>query len=425
MVDAVVGDARAPRYLKSARIIDGRSAWAFAGGVLVEGERIGAVYREEAEGPLPLGTRVVDLGGRTLMPGLIDCHTHLIYSGYRDLAAFDADSLELATIKAARNAGVLLAHGFTSVRDMGCRGNVAVAVRDAVAQGLIPGPRVRASGQVISPTGGLGDPHPAWMHSDSPFGLVADGVDEVVRAVRRQVKLGVDNVKIGASGGEIAPFHRSYQPSFSLRELQATVEVASSFGRTVGAHAQATQAIKDALRAGVTTVEHGTYMDDECLELFLETGTFYVPTLCTVFSFIERGEATGAPRRAIDECRANQGPWVASVRRAREAGVRIAVGSDVGNRYLQGSNARELQLLVRHGGLSAMEAIQAATVTAAAAIGVADQVGTLEPGKLADLLILEDNPLDTVAVLQDVNKIAVVMQGGRVVARRGRVTADE
>ncbi|MBI3966130.1 MAG: amidohydrolase family protein [Chloroflexi bacterium] len=395
-----------------ARLVDGRGGPAVVdAALLVEGERIAQVG-PAASIRLPEGrVEQVDLGGQTLIPGLIDCHVHFTYSLHPSLAAIDREDLELTTLKAARNAETLLQAGYTSVREVGCRGNLAAAVRDAIRLGLVSGPRVVAAGQIITTTAGLLDLYPAWLSNRAGMGRVADGPEEIVKAVREQIKLGVDHVKLEASGAAVGAFARSWEPTMSYQELVAAREAAARYGRPVAIHAEAAQAIEDGLRAGVHTIEHGTYVTDEALRMWRDAATILVPTLCISHSFIERGRETGAPQSVIDEFKLTQPTWIESFGRAYAAGVKIATGSDIGNRYPHGWNAKEIELFVRYG-MSPSDAIVAATRNAAEVLRLSDQIGTLEPGKYADFLVVDGDPLADVTVLQRRDRLTKIVKGG-------------
>ncbi|MFI5021396.1 MAG: amidohydrolase family protein [Alphaproteobacteria bacterium] len=417
--DAALLAAGAPRLrLLHGRVIDGLGAPPIEDGyVELEGARIAALGPMSAL-PRESGVPSVDVGGRTLMPGLIDCHAHLVYSGFRSLEEVDRCTVETAAINAALNAGKVLAAGYTTVRDVGTIANVAVAVRDAVRQGKLPGPRIVASGQIISPTGGLGDTLPPhWERKWGGLGILVDGADAIRKVVRQQIRNGVDNIKLAASGVEVGPYAHSWMTTFSEEEVRVAIEEAHRWGRSVAIHAQSYDAVKFALRAGVDTVEHGTRMDEEAIALFKRSPSILVPTLCTLFSVLELGDKLDLLPKQREEMAVNEPLWLASVERAHAAGIPIAAGGDLGNRFPHGTNARELEYLVR-AGLSPREAIQAATGTAARALKLDKLTGALEAGRRADVLVLDGDPLADVRLLQEPERLALVLKDGRAVAGR-------
>jgi imidazolonepropionase-like amidohydrolase len=323
------------------------------------------------------------------------------------------------------NARKVLEAGYTTIRDVGTIANVAVAVRDAVAAGKVPGPRIVASGQILSPTAGLGDTLPPhWQRRWGGLGYLVDGPDAVRKAVRRQIRNGVDNIKLAASGVEVGPYAYTWMTTFSEEEVRVAIEEAHRWGRTVAIHAQSYDAVKFALRAGVDTVEHGTRMDDEAIALFKGSPSILVPTLCTLFSVIEMGERLNLMPKQREEMAVNEPLWLDSIRRAHEAQIPIAAGGDLGNRFPHGSNARELEYLVR-AGLTSLEAIEAATGTAARALKRDTLTGALEAGRAADLIVVEGDPLADIRCLQDAKKLALVVKEGRAVAGRLRRSVSE
>ena len=386
-------------------------------GVLIEEGKISRLG-----GNAPRGAEVLDASGCTVLPGLIDCHEHLLYSSALEpeswhlpgLRHVDRDSPELTTIKATRNAARLLAAGYTTVRDVGSIGGIAVAVRDAAAAGLIAGPRILAAGPIICTTAGQLDIYPPWIQRTGPSqATFADGPEAMVRAVRTQVKMRVDLIKAEASGLEINPYTRSWTTTASGAELSALVAEAHNHGLPVAIHAQSSDGIKNALRAGADTIEHGTYLDEEGIALFKETGAVLVPTLQTLFGTLERGPEMGVAARVLAEMETNREPWIASVRMAHEAGIPIAAGSDIGARYAHGENAIELEFLMRVG-LTPLEAISASTGVAARALQRPD-IGVLVAGKVGDVLILQADPLTDMTAMRSAPR--TVVQAGVVVHR--------
>jgi imidazolonepropionase-like amidohydrolase len=404
--------------LRHARIIDGLGSDPIDDGfVLCRDGRITEV------GPMSAYSRPdrddhleLDVAGRTLLPGLIDCHAHLVYNGFTTLDALDRCSVETATINALLNARKVLRAGYTTVRDVGTVANVAVAVRDAVDAGLVPGPRIVASGQIIGPTGGLGDTLPPhWERLAGGLGVLVDGTTEVLKTVRRQIRNGVDNIKLAASGVEVGPYAYTWMTTMREDEVATAVHEAHRWGRTTAVHCQSYDAVKFALRAGSDTIEHATRLDDEGVDLFLAGDSVLVPTMCTLFSVLEMGETLNLRPKQREEMAVNEPLWRQSVRDAYAAGVPIAAGGDLGNRYPHGTNAREIGHLVR-AGLSPMDALRAATGVAARALRREDRIGALERGRIADLVVVDGDPLADVRLLEDHARIELVIKAGRLVS---------
>jgi imidazolonepropionase-like amidohydrolase len=382
--------------------------------VHVRDGRIAAVGRM-ANAPRDPEARLYDLGGRTVMPGLIDCHVHFVYNGFRNLEEVDRCPVESAAINATLNAKKVLEAGYTAVRDVGTIGNVAVAVRDAIKAGKIVGPKMVASGQVISATAGPGDILPPHWTSTGGLGMLADGIDAIRKAVRTQIKRGVDNIKLMASGVEVGNYAYTWMTTMSAAEIEAATEEAHRWGRSVAVHAQSYDSVKFSLRAGVDTVEHGTRLDEESIELFKKTGIILVPTLCTLFSVLQLGEKLNLNPKQREEMAVNEPLWLESTRMAYEAGIPIAAGGDLGNRFPHGTNARELEFLV-NAGLPPMKALQAATSVAARAIKRDALFGAVKPGLAADILVVDGDPLADIKILQDKKRLALVLLDGRPVA---------
>jgi len=401
--------------ITNVRLIDGRGGPPVdRGHVAVRDGKIVSVGHVDAR---PSADAVLDGANLTLLPGLIDAHAHLVYSGFRSLDAIDRCSIETATINAVGNAERVLNAGYTAIRDVGTIGNVAVAVRDAIAEGKVPGPTVVASGSIICSTGGLGDTLPPHWQASHGLGKLVDGPDAIRREVRRQIRAGVDNIKLAASGVEVGPYAWTWMTTFSEEEIRVAVEEAHRWGRTVAVHAQSYDAVRFALRAGVDTIEHGTRMDDETIALFKRSNAILVPTLCTLFSVLELGSTLNLLPKQREEMAVNEPLWLDSLRRAREAGVPIAAGGDIGNRYPQGSNAREIVHLIKVG-LSPMEALCAATSVASRVLKRQQQIGTIEVGKAADLLLLDGDQLANIEILLEPVRIALVVKDGRAAAGR-------
>ena len=393
-------------------------------GLVVRGGRVEQVA-PVAELAAWTGPRLA-ASGCTVMPGLMDLHVHLVSILDPDepnaIWAEVSARTQLLTLHAAKNARLMLEAGFTTVRDLAGPINSlnleVLALRRAVAIGLVPGPRIFVAGWV-GQTGGHSDlPLPdTWPREESVY---ADGPWEVRRLARAQIRLGVDLFKTSASGGAAGHKEELWWRNYTTEELAALVDEAHAVGKRVAVHSHTADATKRALRAGVDTIEHGTELDEECLTLFLETGAVMVPTISIRSERATRGRAAGmAPAdvvRKYTHVAAVGDTWF---RRACEAGVKMALGTDTYRslRDYWGKNAYELELMVERG-LSHDQALLTATRNAAEALGAGDRLGTLEPGKLADLIVVDGEPDRDVRVLQDHARIRVVMREGRIVVDR-------
>lgn len=398
----------------NATLIDGTGADPVrAATVVVEDERISQVGAGVAP---PRDATVIDAGGRTLMPGMIDCHVHL----YFQPASLQENLQTPPTLRAfigARNALETLNAGFTTMRDAG---GTPVGFKLAIERGLIPGPRLRIAVQILSQTGGHGDatmpsgvrtripPGPEWPEN------VVDGPDEVRTAVRALLRAGADFIKFCATGGVLSPADEPGHTQFSPEEIDVMVAEAAAAGKTCMAHAQGTQGIKNAVYAGVESIEHGIWLDDEVIGEMKTRGTFLVPTLVAPVWVLRRAEKEPGSvlPQSVRKTKEVMEDHKASITRAIAAGLRVAMGTDSGVGP-HGVNAEELQLMVECG-MSPMQAIVSTTKTASECVHLQDQVGTVEPGKIADLLIIDGDPLADIKILQDRERIAVIIQSGRV-----------
>ena len=399
----------------NATVIDGRGD-AFHGFVVVDGEEILHVGRGDARYPAT-GYDVVDLRRKNLLPGFFDCHVHLRSDGLADpRAQVLSDTQALCALRSARNARRTVEAGITTIRDCGSTDFVDFSVRRAVEQGLIPGPRMVLSGKIICMTGGHG-----WN-----VGQEADGPDGVRRAAREQLRAGADNVKLIATGGILTPGTEIGSAQLTVDELRAGVEEAKKAGAISAAHAHGADGIRNAVHAGVDSIEHGYFLDDEGIELMLERGTWLVATSAAVRNVASRSVEDGLPpdvhRKACEALDSH----IESFGRAWRAGVRLAMGTDSGVPFTRhGRNLEELAHLVEMG-LSPMEAIKASTLGSARLLRLDDRLGSIEEGKLADLVVCDGDLLADISVLQDTNRIEWVIKGGEVIIRRddARETLD-
>jgi imidazolonepropionase-like amidohydrolase len=347
---------------------------------------------------------VFDLSGKTILPGLIDCHVHLCLDGSPDpMTAVSKESIPQTTLKAAQHARVTLDAGVTTIRDMGGKDYIDIAVRDGIESGLIEGPRMICSGRAVCMTGGHG-----WQ-----FGREADGTDGVREAVREQLKAGAGLIKMMATGGVLTKGGEPGSPQFTLEELKAGIEEARKAGRRTSAHAMGSDGIKNALRAGIDSIEHGVFLDDEAIELMLEMKTHLVPTLSAPCHIIKAGTKGGVPAYAVEKSKSVIESHWQSVRKAHQAGISIAMGTDAGTPFnCHGENLKELELLVK-AGMIPMGAIVATTQTASEVLGLEKKIGTLEKGKLADLVVVHGDPIKDISILQRKDKIVAVMKDGQ------------
>ena len=355
----------------------------------------------------PANARVLDCSGRFLLPGLIDCHVHLTSSGDpNELNASASEALPVRAWRAAGYARKTLAAGVTTVRDLGAAERLNIHLAKAIDDGLIEGPRVLAAGLGVTMTGG---------HGHGFIAREADGADEVRKAVREQLRAGARTIKLFASGGVMTPGVDPRSPSLTEDEMRAGVEEAHKAFRVVAAHAQATEGIKNAVRAGVDSIEHGVWIDEEAIELMLERGTTVVPTLTAPYLIATGGLAAGIPPYMVDKAHQVLEDHIASYKRVLAAGVKVAMGTDQGTPLSRpGENAQEILRMAEHG-LSASAAVLAATKWAAQLLQIDGECGDLRPGLAADVLVLTHDPLTDLSVLTKDESIAAGVKGGTVV----------
>tara|TARA_R110000868_G_scaffold241497_3_gene496666 strand:+ start:379952 stop:381274 length:1323 start_codon:yes stop_codon:yes gene_type:complete len=361
---------------------------------------------------------LIDLSNHFVLPGLIDCHTHLtgeIKPAAERMRSRMQESEAHSAIDAVANAKKTVEAGFTTVRNVGSPGSVGLALRDRINAGVVPGPRMFVSGPPVSVTGGHGDPTNSLspiLRPDLPDHQIAvDGPSEARKAVRARIREGVDLIKITATGGVLSPTAAGVDQQFFDDELESIVEAARMMGRKVAAHAHGTDGINSALRAGVSSIEHGTYLEDSSIELFLETGAYLVPTIHAGKFVEDKAKVDGYFPESIRAKAAAVGPHIQdSFARAHKAGVNIAFGTDVGV-GAHGTNAQEF-IYMHEAGMSNQDCLISATINASKLIGAEDRIGTIEAGKAADIIAVNDNPLQDIATLLDVQ---FVIANGRVI----------
>lgn len=403
--------------LQGGSVFDGSGAPPAIADVVMEDGRVVEV------GPGLDGDEMVDCSGQTVLPGFIDCHVHFLINGQLDPMYSVRRPFSLAFYEAAENMRATLDIGITTVREAG---GSDLGIKTAQQRGMIAGPRMQISISMLSQTGGHGDgwqvcgaPMPEFFlpHPGHPRSIV-DGPDEMRRKVRELVRAGADVIKVATSGGVLSPRDDPRHGHFRDAELAVLVEEARAAGRFVMAHAQATDGIKAAIRNGIRSIEHGIYLDDDAIEQMLERGTYLVPTLLAPRGVLEAAEAgVPVPPEAVEKTKMVMEVHSASVSKAIGAGVKVAMGTDSGVTP-HGQNLRELPMMVECG-MSPAEALVATTRTSAELLGIAESTGTLEPGKVADVVVLSGDALD----LRDLaGRVRRVYQAGTLVSE-GRPTS--
>lgn len=382
---------------RTIHVVDGR----------IESVQAGFAKREREQ--------LVDLRDYTVLPGLMDMHTHLAYEfGPRTYVETFTWNAADYTLRGVDTAGRTLQAGFTTVRDLGDKDNVTVSLRNAINAGTIVGPRIFTAGKSIATTGGHADPtnghRHALMGSPGPADGVVNGTDSARQAVRQRYKDGADLIKITATGGVLSVAKSGQNPQFMADELEAIVKTAKDYGFTVAVHAHGKEGMERAIRAGVDSIEHGTYMDAETMDLMRRFNTWYVPTILAGEWVTEKSAVEGFFPDVVRTKAATIGPLIQNTfAEAYKRGVKIAFGTDSGvSRH--GDNGREFVLMVR-AGMTPADAIRSATWNAAQLLGAEDELGSISPGKHADIIAVKGNPLEDISELQ---RVRFVMKGGDV-----------
>ncbi len=414
----IAGNVSADTLIHAGRLIDGDSNSATTEMTIrVDGSQIKAIESGyTAAGP---NDTVIDLTNHTVMPGLMDMHVHLTgeYTEDSRLNRFITNEADYA-IDAVKYAKRTLEAGFTVVRNLGDAFNVTVALRKAIEDGDVPGPRIFSAGKSLATTGGHADPTNGWAShiagDPGPKQGVVNGVDDVRKAVRQRYKDGADWIKITATGGVLSVAKSGENPQFTDEELVALIETAADYGLRVAAHAHGTEGMKRAVIAGVASIEHGTFMDDEVMRLMKKNGTYYVATILAGAWVAEKAKIDGFFPELVRPKAAAIGPVIKSTfAKAYKAGVPIVFGTDSGV-SAHGDNAREFALMVE-GGMPPMEAIQSATSVAAKFLGIDDTQGTLQANKQADIVAVPGNPLDDITAME---RVDFVMKSGTIYKRQ-------
>lgn len=413
--------AKQVTYIKAGRLFDATSESVKTNMVIVvEGDRIQKTAAA-AEIAIPAKANVIDLSNATVLPGLIDCHTHLGSRAdrYEEIYNFKDTPFQSA-FAGVLNARKTLDAGFTTVRDLGGYPFLAVDLRNSIQEGFIPGPRVVASGPGISITGGHGDLNNyapqvrVMMFPEQRDYGIADGADQIRWVVRSQMKYSVDVIKIMATGGVLSKGDNPGAPQYTVEELKVAADEAHMAGRKIAAHAHGAEGIKNAIRAGIDTIEHSSLIDEEGIRLAKEHGTYLVFDIYNDDYILGKAKDFGIPQEFVDKEKVIGQLQRDNFQKAFRAGAKMAFGSDSGV-YPHGDNAKQFFYMVKYG-MTPAQAIRAATYSAADAINRSKDVGTIEPGKFADIIAVDADPLKDVTALE---KVSFVMKGGKVYKQGG------
>jgi imidazolonepropionase-like amidohydrolase len=392
--------------LLNAHLIDGTGAKPMGGAALIFDEWVNEIRMTEGLSETS-DSETLDVAGRTVIPGLVNAHVHITLDPNAPdvLKAVRDEQPPVTALRAAERARRMLEAGITTARDLGGRDYIELGVRDLIQSGEIPGPRLLCAGKVITMTGGT-----AWV-----IGRECDGEDEIRKGVREQIKAGADLIKLMATGGVLTPGVEPGSPQLTESELRAGIEEAHKANRSTSTHAQGLEGIKAAIRAGIDTIEHGIFLDDEAVAMMVEKEVVFVPTLAAAYRLVQSGPGQGVPKFVKDKMDRLYEAHQKSFRLAWEAGVIIAAGNDGGTPFNpQEDLVTEIRLMIE-AGVPVLEAIRAGTLNSAQALGLDREVGSLAIGKKADLVVLDGNPLNNPTTL---SQIWCVIQGGDVVYRR-------
>ena len=415
------------RALVNGKIIDGIHEKPIENGVILLKDDVILDVGTSGEVEIPENTDIIDVRGMVIMPGLIDAHIHI--TGFRS-GDYIKESLltpyDVFVARAIRDLESILEAGFTTICDAGS--TISLYLKQAIEEGTVVGPRIIASGYPISQTFGHGDIHffhPKLVDAretpfETPFKtLLCDGADECRKAARYALREGADFIKIFTTGGVMSQRDRPEYPQMTIDEIQAVVEEARRAGKFVHAHAEGAEGFKNALVAGVKVLAHGIYIDDDGINLSIENDAVVIPTLSIVDLILKLGSSSGLPEWGLKKAEEVYNIHVENIKRAYKAGVKLAVGTDffVGSKDLPiyGMNAMELSLLVNKIGMKPMDAIIAGTRNGARAAGLAGKIGELKKDGIADMIVVEDDPLKDISILMDKNKVMLVFKEGKIV----------
>ncbi|QGU00369.1 putative amidohydrolase [Candidatus Syntrophocurvum alkaliphilum] len=399
--------------LKGAKLFDGTGKDIITDGVVVIGDdgKIDQVGKRQDVSPIKYDeVSYYDLNGQFLMPGLIDAHIHIGLQGMPDTYQENYICETSRAVRSVKEMEATLQAGFTTVRNCGTANKIDFSVKEGVENGWINGPRILTSGEILSTTCS------GTEYFENLY-RIADGYDEFKKASREQLKFGADFLKVMATGAIMNPGGIPGAEQTDIKELKAIVEEATKLEKKVAAHAHGAQGIKNAVQAGAYTIEHASLVDDEALSMMVDHNIYVVPTLTVGYLVLKYANEINVPRFMIDKTRQIRTVRVNSIKRALESGVRIAMGSDAGvSPYnYHGNNALELVIYVNEGLMSPTEAILSATKVAAEACDIASEVGTIEKGKIADMIVVDGNPLEDIEVLLNKDNIRKVIKDGKIV----------
>lgn len=384
------------QLFKNFRLIDGNGGIPIEKAFLIVKDKkiveIGDISNLKADDQI----KVIDLHGKTIMPGLINSHVHITMEPVGDpVSIMMSESNAKTSLRGVNNLKKHLKAGTTFFRDLGAKDGIDIDLRNAVKEGIIEGPEFVTAGSCVTMTGGHG-----WF-----IGRESDGVNETRKAAREQLRAGSDLIKIMATGGVMTKGVEPGSPQLSMEEMEAAVIEAHKAGKKAATHAQGTVGIKNAILAGIDSIEHGIFLDDEVIQLMIDRGVYLVPTLAAPFFIIEAGVKGGVPKQAVDKSNYVMKFHQESFTKAYKAGVKIAMGTDAGTPFnLHDKAPYELKLMVQCG-MTPMDSIVASTKSSADLLGILDNYGTLEEGKFADFLVLDENPIENLDTLFEINSV--------------------